>query len=229
MKPFVSLALSAFALALPLSCIVLLPCEEYQDSQPLLPNPANSSIPSNSTAPSLPSPSPFCSLSPLNIWSALESVFLSGAVSFFFPAHPLCGLSITICEDPHLVQQLTFVPIPPLISSSFPLSSPQAVQPQPFYSASHRVSHTATCAPRSLPPALLPGSKIPPHPCPASGIYDLLISLSSDVQRCRDRVLLRYRLLLHRQDAGPGARPCHRLNLRALLPPFEFARALATV
>jgi hypothetical protein len=133
-------------------------------------------------------------------------VFLSGAVSFPFPTHPLGGLSITICGAPHLLQELTFVPIPLLISSPSPLPLLHAVQPQLFYSASRRVSHTATCAPRS-PPAPLPSSKIPPHPCPASGIYDLLIASSSDVQRCRDRVLLPYRLLLHRQDAGPGARP----------------------
>ena len=160
MKPFVSLALSAFALALPLSCIVLLPCEEYQDSQPLLPNPPNSSIPSNSTAPPHPYPSPFCSLSPLNIWSALESVFLSGAVSFPFPTHPLGGLSITICGAPHLLQELTFVPIPLLISSPSPLPLLHSVQLQLLYSASRRVSHTATCAPRSPPPpAPLPSER----------------------------------------------------------------------
>jgi hypothetical protein len=71
MKPAASHALSALALALPLACVVLLPCEEQQDNTySATTNTSNTTFPSNSTTPS-PSPSPFCSLSPPGIWNAL--------------------------------------------------------------------------------------------------------------------------------------------------------------
>lgn len=111
MKPLVSRFLCALALALPLVAVLLLPCEQYQDSQTLLPgNTANSSFPSNSTT-STPSPHLACSLYPHRIWSALESLFVPGTFSRAVSYHAASastqppassGVSVQPVFSPHL-------------------------------------------------------------------------------------------------------------------------------
>jgi hypothetical protein len=113
MKPLVSQFLCALALALPLVAVLLLPCEQYQDSQTLLPgNTANSSFPSNSTT-STPSPHLACSLYPHRIWSALESLFVPGTFSRAVSYHAASastqppassGVSVQPAFSPHLVR-----------------------------------------------------------------------------------------------------------------------------
>ena len=86
MKPVASYTLSALAIALPLACVVLLPCEEQQDETSYATtNTSNTTLPSNATAPS-PSSSSICLLSPPRIWNALASLFSSGTP----PPSPTC-------------------------------------------------------------------------------------------------------------------------------------------
>ncbi len=78
MKPLVSHAIAALALALPLACIPLLPCEQSQDNLSF--GPSNTANTSNSTSPTSSPPSA-CSLSPSHVWAALQALFVPGAVT----------------------------------------------------------------------------------------------------------------------------------------------------
>jgi hypothetical protein len=91
MKTVFVYSLSVLALALPLGCILLLPCEEDQDNQSFLaPNiTSNSSFPSDSSS----SP-PFCSPFPSSIWASFESLFVPGMAL----SNPICLLRIQIAH-----------------------------------------------------------------------------------------------------------------------------------
>ena len=162
MKPLVSQFLCALALALPLVSILLLPCEQYQDNQPPLPdNTANSSYPFNSTT-STSFPQLACSLYPHRIWSALESLFIPGTFSRGFhvfprfhimrhlrqPSHPQAAMCMCSQSSHRIFQASIFARNPPLISSSSRCLRRPAAQPRRYSSLSRPATHSKKCAPR---------------------------------------------------------------------------------